>query len=180
MIVRAPSCVSVSTITLRFGSSLRTRKIWLPPMPSSGFRMASRCASTKASSGAAWRVTSVGTANCGNSATASFSEWSRSACGRLTTRAPSASARESSQVEVTYSMSKGGSLRITTASKSRSGTTWRSRSTNHSASSAESSRWTASAHTPCSDDQCSAGCSMTQTAWPASCAARIMATLESL
>ena len=38
------------------------------------------------------RVTSVGLTNCGNSMTASFSGWSRSAPGRLNTLAPSRSA----------------------------------------------------------------------------------------
>ena len=38
------------------------------------------------------RVTSVGAMNCGNSRIASFSGWSRSAAGRLKTRAPSRSA----------------------------------------------------------------------------------------
>ena len=40
----------------------------------------------------ALRVTSVGDVNCGNSMIASFSGWSRSADGLLTTRAPSRSA----------------------------------------------------------------------------------------
>jgi hypothetical protein len=58
--VRAPCWPTVSTITLRFASSARTRKIDVPPMPSSGFNMVSRCASMKASIRVASRVTSVG------------------------------------------------------------------------------------------------------------------------
>ena len=53
-------------------------------------------------------------------AIANFSLWSRIARGRLNTRAPSRSAASSRYVEYTYSMSNGGSLRITTAAKSLS------------------------------------------------------------
>ena len=64
------------------------------------------------------RVTRVGAVKRANSAIASFSLWSRSARGSLNTRAPSRTASSRSQVAVTYSMSKGGSLRISTASNS--------------------------------------------------------------
>ena len=74
MMVRAVQQVSVSTMTLRLGSSRRTRKMELPPMPSSGFRMASPVASMKACSVSASRATTVSGMNCGNSRMASFSE----------------------------------------------------------------------------------------------------------
>ena len=61
--VRAPCWPTVSTITLRFGSSARTRNTDVPPMPSSGFTIVSRCASMNASIRAASRVTSVGAMN---------------------------------------------------------------------------------------------------------------------
>ena len=69
-----------------------TRKMPMPPMPSSGFRMMSRCSAWKRLMSLASRVTSVGPMNCGNSRMASFSGWSRNARGRLKTRAPSRSA----------------------------------------------------------------------------------------
>ena len=89
-------------------------------MPSSGFTMVSPCASMNASIRAASRVTSVGAMNSPNRAIANFSLWSRMARGRLNTRAPSRSAASSRYVEYTYSMSNGGSLRISTAAKSLS------------------------------------------------------------
>ena len=61
------------------------------------------------------RAAMVFAVNCGNSAMASFSLWSRTARGELNTRAPSRSAADSIHVLVTYSRSKGGSLRISTA-----------------------------------------------------------------
>ncbi|CKU05026.1 Uncharacterised protein [Mycobacterium tuberculosis] len=64
----------------------------MPPMPSSGFRMMSPCSAWKSRTACALRVTSVGVTNCGNSMIASFSGWSRSARGELTTRPPSRSA----------------------------------------------------------------------------------------
>ena len=60
--------------------SAPTRKMPMPPMPSSGFRMMSPCSAWKALQlASASRVTSVGAMNCGNSRIASFSGWSRSA-----------------------------------------------------------------------------------------------------
>ena len=106
----------VSTITLRFGSSVRTRKMLAPPMPSRCLSTVSPCSSINAWIRSGSRVTSVGATNCGNSVIASFSLWSRSAAGRLKTRAPLRSAASRSQVLATYSRSKGGSLRITVAS----------------------------------------------------------------
>ncbi len=47
---------------------------------------------------------------------ASFSGWARSAAGLLNTRAPSRSACVNKWVQYRYSASKGGSLRISTAS----------------------------------------------------------------
>src|SRR6218665_1920651 len=66
------------------------------------------------------RVTSVGPMNWGNSMIASFSGWSRKARGLLNTLAPSRSACSSRWVAQKYSLSKGGSLRMSTASKSAS------------------------------------------------------------
>jgi len=63
---------------------------------------------------------SVGGTNCANSRIPSFSLWSRTAAGRLNTRAPSRSACASSQLAVRYSRSKGGSLRLSTASNDAS------------------------------------------------------------
>ena len=86
-------------MTLRLGSSARTRKMDVPPMPSSGFTMASPCASMKACSASVSRVTSVGVVNSANFAMASFSLWSRIARGWLNTRAPSRCAASSRYVE---------------------------------------------------------------------------------
>src|SRR2546427_591485 len=67
------------------------------------------------------RVTSVGGENCGYFAIASFSLWSRIARGSLNTFAPSSCASSRSQVLATYSVSNGGSLRMSTTSNSSSG-----------------------------------------------------------
>ena len=77
----APPWFSVSMMLPRFRPSGPTRKMPMPPMPSSGFRMMSRCSAWKRFTSAASRVTSVGPMNCGNSRIASFSGWSRSARG---------------------------------------------------------------------------------------------------
>src|SRR5882762_285463 len=45
MTLRVPRAEMVSTMTLRFGSSCRTRKMPAPPMPSSRFSTVSRCSS---------------------------------------------------------------------------------------------------------------------------------------
>jgi hypothetical protein len=121
MIEVAPSAVSVSMITLRLGSRSVTRKTERPPIASSGFRITSPLASMKSWSSDSRRVTRLGAANCANSAMASFSLWSRSARGWLKTLAPWFCASSSSQVPTRYSASKGGSLRINTASNSASG-----------------------------------------------------------
>src|SRR6266850_1257753 len=83
-----------------------------PPMPSSRFSTVSRCSSMNSCSLGISRATREGTVNPANSAIASFSLCSRSACGALNTRAPSRTAAERSQVLATYSRSNGGSLRI--------------------------------------------------------------------
>ena len=55
-------------ITLRFGSSVRTRKIDAPPMPSSGLRIdVAVLRRRRRGSRIRSRVTSVGAVNCGNS-----------------------------------------------------------------------------------------------------------------
>ena len=88
----APFLFSVSMMLPRFSASALTRKMPMPPMPSSGLRMMSWCSAWKARIAAAERVTSVGAMNCGNSRIASFSGWSRSDAALLNTRAPSRSA----------------------------------------------------------------------------------------
>src|SRR5712692_5755660 len=121
MTLREPPRDMVSTMTLRFGSSARTRKMFSPPMTSSRFSTTSRSASMNACTRPGSRVTSVGAAKRANSAIASFSLWSRIASGALNTLAPSRTAADSSQVLTTYSRSKGGSLRISTAANCASG-----------------------------------------------------------
>src|SRR5574343_421743 len=157
MIVRVPSRVSVSTMTLRFGSLRWTRKTWLPPMPSSGLRMTSRSSSMKRWICPIWRNATVGGEKRANSAIASFSECSRSARGRLQTLTPSASARSSSQVAVRYSKSKGGSLRMITASKAVSGSHSRPVSRYQSWSSGR--RWRCSASPQMPPSSCFSKCS---------------------
>mmetsp|Transcript_21599 Transcript_21599/g.51231 ORF Transcript_21599/g.51231 Transcript_21599/m.51231 type:complete len:524 (-) Transcript_21599:4591-6162(-) len=90
--VCAPSRFSVSMMAPRLRPSSLTRKMPMPPMPSRGLRMMSRCSAWKARISAGSRVTSVGAMNSGNSKIASFSGCSRSAPGLLKTRAPSRSA----------------------------------------------------------------------------------------
>src|SRR5688500_7870280 len=99
--------------------------------------------------------------------------------GEFTTFAPLRSASPSSQVLATYSMSKGGSLRISTASNSDSGRSSVSWARYQSASSAASESRVARAATRCLF-QCSEPCSHTNTPWPRACAARIIATVVSL
>ena len=110
-----PPSVRVSRITLRLGSPARTRKIERPPMPSSG--LSTRLAvlrRRRPCSAAASRLTSVGGQHCGNSSAASFSLQSRRPCGSLTTSAPARWARPRTWVSWRYSVSTGGSLRIST------------------------------------------------------------------
>ena len=121
MIVRLPCSVIVSMITPMFGSSVRTRKMPLPPMPSSGLKITSPCSARNSRSTGSRLVTSVGGANCGKRATASFSLKSRMVRGSFTTRAPWRAASSSRWVAYRYSLSNGGSLRISTMSKSDSG-----------------------------------------------------------
>src|SRR6185436_11952198 len=169
----------VSTMTLRFGSSVRTRNTFSPPMTSSRFTTTSRCSSTNAWMRAGSRDTSVGAAKRANSAIASFSLWSRIASGALKTRAPSRTAAERSQVLVTYSRSNGGSLRINVALKLLRGRASVSCARYQSSSSSVSERrWASAAACPCA--HCRLCCSHTQTPWPRFCAARIIATLVSL
>jgi len=180
MIVRAPSWVSVSMMTLRLGSSFLTRKIWLPPMPSSGLRITSPSSSMKAWISTASRATSEVAMNCGNSVIASFSEWSRIARGLLNTRAPAWAASSSSQVAVTYSKSKGGSWRISTASKAASACDCSGPvAAYHGASPA--SRWICRARALTAPSrQVSAARCVVHTSCPRAAAARIIAMLESL
>ena len=71
-----------------------TRKIWLPPMPSSGLRDdVAVQPSMKAWMSAGSRATSVVMVNRGNSVIAIFSGWSRTARGSLNTRTPACAAR---------------------------------------------------------------------------------------
>src|SRR5690242_17404554 len=169
----------ISTITLRFGSSLRTRKMFSPPITSRRFTTTSRCSSMKACSRSGSRDTSVGGANAGNSAIASFSLWSRMASGALKTRAPSRTAADKSHVLATYSRSKGGSLRISTPSNSASRRTLGSCSLYQSSSFAVTDRRRARVAT-CAFAQWISDTRQHQISWPRAWAARIIATLESL
>ncbi|MNT58236.1 hypothetical protein D3C72_1956600 [compost metagenome] len=108
-------------MAFRLGSLGCRRNTPVPPMPSSGLTMTSWCLSWNALRRAMLRVTSVGAVNSLISVIASFSGWFRMAAPPLNTQAPCASAYSSRCVEYTYSMSNGGSLRITTAPKSASG-----------------------------------------------------------
>ena len=74
--------VIVSTMTLRFGSSARTRNTFSPPITSSRFTTMSRSASMNAWMRSGSRETSVAAVKRANSAIASFSLWSRIASGR--------------------------------------------------------------------------------------------------
>ncbi len=73
MIVVVPWWFSVSMMEPRLRPSAPTRKIPMPPMPSSGFRMISWCSAWKRLTSSSSRVTSVGLTYCGNSMIASFS-----------------------------------------------------------------------------------------------------------
>ncbi|MCY1238926.1 hypothetical protein D9M72_516870 [compost metagenome] len=120
------------------------------------------------------RVTSVGVMNSGCWAIASFSEWSRIARGLLNTRAPCCSASSSSQVLVTYSMSNGGSLRISTASKADSGSSALLPSRYQALSSPVRCRRVASVSTVLPDRH-SCGCRHQYSSWPRAAASVIMA-----
>src|SRR5436190_19799156 len=179
MTLRVPSSETVSTMTLRFGSSSRTRNTPAPPIPSSRFSTVSRCSSMNSCSLGISRATREGTVNLANSAIANFSLCSRSACGALNTRAPSRTAAERSQVLATYSRSNGGSLRISTAPNSASGLIWDSCLRYQSSSLSVSESRVAPAATRFFA-QCRLACSQTCTPCPRAWAARIIATLESL
>src|SRR5688572_11981052 len=149
-----------------------------PPMPSSRLSTTFLCSSTNACRSRIDRLTSEGTVNCGNSAMANFSLWSRIARGALKTRAPWRSASPSSQVLATYSISKGGSLRISVAGKSRSARTSVSCARYQSSSLSVREMRVARALTlPFQERSC---CCATYTWCPRNCAARIMATVVSL
>src|SRR5258706_2960482 len=179
MTLRLPPCDMVSTMTLRFGSSMRTRKMFSPPITSRRFSTTSRSAAMKACRRAASRVTRVGAVKRANSAMASFSLWSRIASGALKTRAPSRTAAERSHVATTYSRSNGGSLRISTAAKLFSGRRSDSCLRYQSSSLSVSEMRVAAALTsPLCRRRFST--SQTQTAWPRACAARIIVTVVSL
>src|SRR5712692_2882061 len=178
MTLREPPCDMVSTMTLRFGSSARTRKMFSPPMMSSRFSTTSRSPSMNAWTRPGSRVTSVGAAKRANSAMASFSLWSRIASGALNTLAPSRTAADSSQVLTTYSRSKGGSLRISTAANCASGRVCVSCARYQSSSlSVNERRVAAAAVLPFHSRSFT---SHTHTPWPRTCAARIMVTVVSL
>src|SRR6266850_1816950 len=179
MTLRVPRSEMVSTITLRFGSSWRTRKMPAPPMPSSRFSTVSRCSSMNSCSLGISRATREGTVNLANSAIANFSLCSRSASGALNTRAPSRTAAERSHVLATYSRSNGVSLRISTAPNSASGLVCDSCARYQSSSLSVSDSRVAAAATRFFA-QCRLACSQTCTPCPRACAARIIATLESL
>src|SRR6267143_4726611 len=179
MTLRVPRLEMVSTMTLRFGSSCRTRKMPAPPMPSSRFSTVSRCSSMNSCSLGISRATTEGTVNLANSAIANFSLCSRSASGALNTRAPSRTAAERSQVLATYSRSNGGSLRISTAPNSASGLVCDSCARYQSSSLSVSDSRVAAAATRFFA-QCRLACSQTCTPCPRAWAARIIATLESL
>src|SRR5882672_5624806 len=179
MTLREPSTEIVSTIELRFGSSWRTTKMPVPPMPSRRFSTVCLCSSMNACRSAMRRDTREGTVNFANSAIANFSLWSRTARGELNTLAPWRSASERSQVLETYSRSKGGSLRISTASNLSSGRAAVSCARYQSSSLSVSERRVARALMWfLSQQRCS--CSHTQIAWPRACAARIIVTVVSL
>src|SRR6185503_898915 len=89
------------------------------------------------------------------------------------------SASDRSQVLATYSMSNGGSLRMSTASNSRSGRSAVSCARYQSESSGVRERRVALAVTAFFAHR-SVGCSQTNTACPRACAARIIATVVSL
>src|SRR5205807_1006362 len=179
MTLRVPKLEMVSTMTLRFGSSCRTRKTPAPPIPSSRFSTVSRCSSMNSCSRGISRATRQGTVTLANSAIANFSLCSRSACGALNTRAPSRTAADSSQVLATYSGSNGGSLRISTAPNSTSGLACDSCLRYQSSSLSVSDSRVAPAATRFFA-QCRLACSQTCTPCPRAWAARIIATLESL
>jgi len=179
MIVRCPMSVSVSMMALRFGSSARTRKMPVPPMPSSGLRMASPMSSMKAFRSCAARAMSVGAVNCANSVMAIFSEWSRTERGWFQTFTPAAAARSSSQVAVMYSKSKGGSWRISTASNAASGSVVVPPGAYQAALSPDTVIACARAST-CPSRHMRSGRMMAWMLCPRACAARMMAMLESL
>src|SRR6185369_5878334 len=179
MTLRVPPFEIVSTMTLRFGSSWRSTKMPAPPMPSR--RLSTTClfSSTKACRSSIRRASREGTVNCVNPAIENFSLWSRTAPGSLNTLAPWRPASDRSQVLATYSMSNGGSLRISTASNSRRGRSAVSCARYQSASSAVTEIRVARAVTAFFAQR-SVVCSQTKSAWPRACAARIIATVVSL
>src|SRR5437773_1842063 len=179
MTLRVPGSEMVSTMTLRFGSSCRTRNTPAPPIPSRRLSTVSRCSSMNSCSLGISRATREGTVNLANSAIANFSLCSRSACGALNTRAPSRTAADSSQVLATYSRSNGESLRISTAPNSASGLICDSCLRYQSSSLSVSESRVAPAATRFFA-QCRLACSQTCTPCPRAWAARIIATLESL
>src|SRR5688572_9648240 len=179
MTLRVPSAEIVSTMTLRLGSSWRTRKMPAPPMPSRRFSTTFLCSSMNPWRKAISRATSEGTVNSANSAIANFSLWSRSARGALNTEAPCRSASDRSHVLATYSMSNGGSLRISTASNSKSGRSTVSCGRYQSSSfSARDSRTARVLTVPRLQKR--SCCSHTKIVCPRAWAARIIATVVSL
>src|SRR5713101_2537411 len=155
MTLREPPRDMVSTMTLRFGSSARTRKMFSPPMTSSRFSTTSRSASMNACTRPGSRVTSVGAAKRANSAIASFSLWSRIASGALNTLAPSSTAADcaSGRISVWCARYQSSSLSVSEI------------------------RVAAAAVLPF-HSRCFT--SHTHTPWPRACAARIMVTVVSL
>ena len=154
MTVRAPSSLSVSTITLRFGSSARTRKMRLPPMPSIGLGMASPAASMKAARRAHRGSPASAARNRRTRQCDLLPEWSRSAAGRLK-RAP----LRARPVRAARSPSRIRCRRVGPCAsgrhRRRRGAAWcRPSEYQHASSSASCSR-TASASTPVSLAQAS-------------------------
>src|SRR3981081_3671649 len=179
MTLRVPSLETVSTMTLRFGSSCRTRNTPAAHMPSRRCSTVSRCSSMNSCSLGISRATREGTVKLANSAIANFSLCSRSACGALNTRAPSRTAAERSQVLATYSRSNGGAFRISPAPNSASGLACDSCARYQSSSLSVSDSRVAPALTRFFA-QCRLVCSQTCPSCPRAWAARIIATLESL
>src|SRR6185503_11810616 len=179
MTLRVPKFEVVSTMTLRFGSSWRSTKMPVPPMPSRRLSTTCLCSSMKPCRSCIERATREGTVNSENSAIANVSLWSRTAPGALNTFAPWRSASDRSQVLATYSMSNGGSLRMSTASNSRSGRSAVSCARYQSESSGVRERRVALAVTAFFAHR-SVVCSQTNTSCPRACAARIIATVVSL
>ena len=87
--------VSVSMTTRRLGSSRRTRKMLMPPMPSSFLNTTSPCSAWKSISSALRDATISGGVHAAKRVAKNFSLQSRKARGAFTTSAPCSAARSS-------------------------------------------------------------------------------------